>query len=565
LFNGTIYIIDGEWRFHSLDLTTTKDFQLELLDTIQIKQIHAPVTEDIWRTQNQVVYVTIKTFGFDITGNFLNVYNNYNLQPGFTKKYFNRVIMSYDSTYNKKDSTYWTNLRPVPLEPDEKKDFAFKDSAYKFYRDSMFSQRNIDSLRKKRKPVKASQFFVGGISRYQYSSKRFSSYKMAPLLPNLEYNTVEGAVININQSLAVNPRKGRMNYEVRSKMRYGFSNGHFNPSIGIVFKPEKETYRNRYFSIDGGKRVSQFNRDNPIEPFTNAISTLFYRRNLMKIYENNFVEARYNNRFENGLTFGLQASYEDRIPLENRLEYSLFYKDRPTFTPNHPYELEDIPFEKHQALVASVNLSFQPGQRYIEMPHNKIPIGSNYPVLELQYAKGLKNILGSEADFDKWKFSVYDNVNLTLKGELRYKLSLGGLLNSNRVDIPDFQHFIGNETIFNKNYLNSFQLAPYYQYSNTEKLYALAHIEHHFRGLLTNKIPVLNKLKWNLVAGTNTFYVNRNNYYAEVFAGLENIFKLFRVDFVTAYQSLPGNNYGIRIGLGGALGSLAQNVTFDTN
>ena len=127
-----------------------------------------------------------------------------------------------------------------------------------------------------------------------------------------------------------------------------------------------------------------------------------------------------------------------------------------------------------------------------------------------------------------------------------------------QVDIPDFQHFNGNQTAYNFKYLNSFQLAPYYRYSNTEEFYTLAHVEHHFNGLITNKIPLFNRLKWNLVAGSNAFYVNRNNYYVEAFAGLENIFKLFRIDFVTAYQAQPGHSFGIRVGLGGILGSAVQ-------
>jgi hypothetical protein len=149
-------------------------------------------------------------------------------------------------------------------------------------------------------------------------------------------------------------------------------------------------------------------------------------------------------------------------------------------------------------------------------------------------------------------------VNLKIGGEFRYRLSVGGFLNDRKVGLPDYQHFNGNQTFYNFKYLNSFQLAPYYRYSNTERFYALGHVEHHFNGLLTNKIPLFNRLKWNLVAGSNTFYVNRDNYYVEAFAGLENIFKIFRVDFVTAYQAQPGNSFGIRIGLGGIIGGAVQ-------
>jgi len=139
-------------------------------------------------------------------------------------------------------------------------------------------------------------------------------------------------------------------------------------------------------------------------------------------------------------------------------------------------------------------------------------------------------------------------------GEFKYRFGIGGFLNSKQVQIPDLKHFNGNQTFYNIKYLNSFQLAPYYRYSNSEQFYAFGHAEHHFNGLLTNKIPLFNRLKWNLVGGANTFFVDKNNYYVEVFAGLENIFKIFRVDAVTAYQPGLGNMTGIRIGFGGLIG-----------
>ncbi len=148
-------------------------------------------------------------------------------------------------------------------------------------------------------------------------------------------------------------------------------------------------------------------------------------------------------------------------------------------------------------------------------------------------------------------------MNFKLGGEFKYRVGVGGFLNNDSVGIPDLQHFNGNQTFYNINYLNSFQLAPYYRYSNAESFFAFGHTEHHFNGLLTNKIPLFNKLKWHLVAGANTFYVNRNNYYLELFGGLENIFKLFRVDLVTAIQPGAGNTWGVRIGLGGLLGGKA--------
>ncbi|HZH63425.1 MAG TPA: DUF5686 and carboxypeptidase regulatory-like domain-containing protein [Flavisolibacter sp.] len=557
LFDGYIQIVDQEWRIHSLNLATVKNQGLDLLDTIRVSQIHTEVEEDVYKTNNQVVYFAARFFGFDVTGDFLNVYTNYNLNPGFTQKSFDRIVMKFDTAYNKRDSSYWSSRRPVPLEPDEKRDFQFKDSVRKLETDSMFSRSTIDSLRRSQKRIKPEQFIAGGVSRNIYSSNTYSTYRFAPLLQGLEYNTVEGVSVTVNQSLSINPRKGNANYIIGWNTRYGFSNSHLNSFGTFTVKPKGDNYRNRYLQFSGGKQLQQFNRDNPIDALTNTLSTLLYRKNYIKLYEAWFGKIEYNNRFESGFQLSLSAKYEDRIPLKNTTDFSLFKKEN-NLLPNHPYELAGVPFNRHAALVGSVTLSFQPGQQYIQFPKAKVPVGSKYPTLELQYARGIPSIFNSTADFDKWKFSVYDDANLKLLGTFKYRISIGGFLNSTRVDIPDFTHFNGNQTTFNLKYVNSFQLAPYYRYSNIEKLYGMLHAEHHFNGLLTNKIPLLNKLKWNLVAGTNTFYVNSKNYYVEAFAGLENILKIFRVDFVTATQAQPGNSFGVRIGLGGVIGSAVR-------
>ncbi|MFL5810116.1 MAG: DUF5686 and carboxypeptidase regulatory-like domain-containing protein [Flavisolibacter sp.] len=557
LFDGYIQIVDDEWRIHSIDLTTTKDYQLDLVDTLHIRQIHAPVNNDIWRTQNQVVYLSANTFGIEWSGNFLNVYNNYNLAPGFTKKYFNRTVMSFDTAFNKKDSLYWNSTRPVPLEMEEKRDFVFRDSLYKKIRDSIYAKRTLDSLNKYHKKIGIGSILLGGVQRTYYGSSGRMTYEVKPLIRDLEYNTAEGVAMNVDQSVKLRPRKGKYDFEWDLLTRYGFSNQHFNAYGSFITKPKTDNFRNQYLALSGGKRVSQFNHDNPITPMMNTVYSLFFKKNYMKIYENWFGNIEYNNRFENGVSWNVNLTYEDRMPLENTTSYSFFKKER-IYLPNHPFELASIPFQRQQAAVAEITLTYQPGQRYIKFPEGKFSLGSKYPTLELKYSKGLPMAFGSDVDFDKWKFSIYDDLNLKMGGVLKYRVGVGGFLNNKSVGIPDFQHFNGNQTYYSSKYLNSFQLAPYYRYSNTESFYAVAHLEHHFNGLLTNKLPLLKKLKWNLVAGTNSFYVNTNNYYVEAFAGLENIFKFMRLDFVWAYQAEPGRHLALRLGLGGVLGGLIR-------
>jgi hypothetical protein len=135
---------------------------------------------------------------------------------------------------------------------------------------------------------------------------------------------------------------------------------------------------------------------------------------------------------------------------------------------------------------------------------------------------------------------------------------VGGGLNTTKVYIQDYQHFNGNQSAAASEYVNSFQLSKYYESSTISQFYTFAHLEHHFNGMITNKIPLFKKLNWNLVAGANTFYVNRKSNYVEVFAGFENIFKLLRIDVVAAFENGKRGHTGIRIGTGGLLGSSIQ-------
>ena len=559
LFSGYIFITDDNWRIHSTNLLLTRDYQLELMDTLQIRQTHVPVDSSVWRMKDQLITISLKQFGFDLIGNFVNVYSNYDIHPNFPPKYFNNVLMKYDTAFNDKKIAYWDSIRPVPLEKEEVKDFHEKDSAAQARRDSAVSAHHLDSLRKHQPPVKLQQFFWGGVKHNYYfhrdSALPYHQLAMRPLLTQLEYNTVEGLVLSVEPSLTLDLPKDQ-ELKIAPFLRYGFSNTHLNAYTEITWNQESRLnhrYGSNTWKVSGGKRVSQFNKQEPIDPLTNEVYTLLLKENYMKLYENWFGSFSFRRNFESNAAVDVGFLYEDRIPLENTTDFVVFKNSSKAFLPNHPYELADVPFVRHQALIMNLNFSFQPGQRYIELPDRKVAIGAKYPRFELGYTKGIHG-LGSDVDYDKWNAQVSDNMNFKLFGELRYRLAAGGFLNSKEVGIPDYQHFNGNQTFYNIRYLNSFQLAPYYKYSNTASFYTTLNLEHHFNGLLTNKIPLLNRLKWNLVAGTNAFYINSDNNYVEVFAGLENIFKLIRVDVIAGYQSKDATRIGVRAGFGGLLG-----------
>jgi hypothetical protein len=282
---------------------------------------------------------------------------------------------------------------------------------------------------------------------------------------------------------------------------------------------------------------------------------LFAGNNFLKTYENIFLNLGYSRKFESGLRLGINALYEDRIPLSNSTRFTFNKRDSINLTPNYPYEkINAADFTRHQAVILSFDASIKPGLHFIQYPNRKIPIDSKLPTFSFNYTKGFNSVLGSDVSFDKWRLSVLDDKNFKLAGTFQYNIGVGGFIGRKSVFIQDYQHFNGNRSSIAGEYLNSFQLAPYYAFSTTATFFSTVHLEHHFNGLMTNKIPLFNRLNWNMVAGGNSFYINQSEYYSELFVGFENILKVFRIDFVAAFQNGLGNATGIRIGTGGLLG-----------
>ncbi len=567
LFSGIINITENDWRIFSCKLLLTSSSQLQILDTLEISQIHHPEYRDIWRVRNQSIYFHVKQLGIAANGYFVNVYSNYDLNPKFSKGFFDRVIIKYDSASNKKSMTYWDSIRPVPLETDELKDYKVKDSM-KLIRDSTVYNR--DSLRKAQGKTGVVDILWTGIEKNIYTKTRPIQFRSEPVIKTIQYNTVEGVALNPSLVLSGYSKWLGTTTSMIADVRYGFNNRHLNPWIGFVFSNKqnaggRSTFRNYEYFIAGGKRVSQFFKMSNWDGLTNSIATLLYGQNSMKLYENYFFKTGFKRNWESGSQLVVQGRFEDRLPLENTTDYILNKKWKNRLTPNYPVEILDTQFIRHQAVVFRASFSFQPGQRYIQYPHARYALGSNYPTFSIEYEKGIPGIFGSDEDFDKWQLGIKDDMKLNLAGTIRYHFKVGGFLNARKVFVQDYKHFHSSMSHVAEEYNSSFQYATDYQYSNESPIFAEFHFEHHAQGLLTNKIPLLKKWNWYLVEGANALHINPSTDHLELFAGLENIFKIFRFDVLMNIQSGYKPVFTYRIGFGGLLGDALNIIRFTRN
>lgn len=543
LFSGYISIVDGDWRIHSVQLQLLKESQMELLDTLRIEQLYRPVDNKTWFISSQVIYPSVKIFGFDAFGSFVNVYSEMNMQPAFTKKSFNNTILKYYDSAGKRTTEYWEKNRPVPLLEEEISDYRKKDSLELVRKQPHY----LDSLEKRRNRLSLSGLMIFGES-FSKERKRIS-VSIPSLIDQLSFNPAEGWVVNTGFTWSKKidtTLSGRKRLTISPVFRYGFSNRHFNPYLTLRYTFGK-TYLSQ-LALSGGSRVFQFNNNSPIGEKGNSLSCLLSEENRIKSYEARYVRGSFRKGIGDGFSWVAAFQYQDRRPLDNTTSYTWRNKADKSYTPNYPNEITNNNIERHQAFTTLIGITWQPGARYIELPNGKFNIGSKFPVFSLSLTQGYDGFLGSDVSFSKWKLTVRDDINFKLFGTFRYRTAIGGFIGNKKLYLPDYNHFNGNISRFATEYMNSFQLLPIYQFSNTSKFFALAHLEHNFKGLLTNKIPGIRKLNLYLVAGGNGFYYRSANYF-ETFAGIDNIFKQFRIDFLTSFLNGKYWQSGFRIGL----------------
>src|SRR5574343_197086 len=234
---------------------------------------------------------------------------------------------------------------------------------------------------------------------------------------------------------------------------------------------------NAYIAIAGGSSINQFNSNEPISNIVNSVSTLFFKNNFIKLYNKEFAEISYGREVTNGVYVS------GKINIQN----------------------------------------------------------DDYPILSFNYEKAF-GATNNDYHYDLISASVDYNKTIGNKGDFGLRFKAGKFFNAENISFIDYKHFNGNQTHVNllNNSLNSFNLLPYYSHS-TNDAYFETHIEHNFKGYIMNKIPLLNKLQWNLIGGFHQINIPDRKPYQEVTVGFDNIgwgkLRFLRIDYVRSYQN----------------------------
>ena len=597
IFTGILNIVEDQWSIHSLDLETER-----MGIKVKIKQIYDPIERKAWLPVSHRFEVTGKILGFDFEYNYLATVGNYVIEMNpdleielevidekvekelaeqinqkntkavsaqeklssgkeITRKELRKLINAYEKQEQKEsddplviedveytvdslaanpDSTYWAAIRPVPLSSEEVMGYHKMDSMAVVRRD----EAEGDTVRTgKRKGFHVQDIILG--NTYKVGEKAYLRY-YSPLV-QLNFNTVEG----YNFTIRFRYRKTFKNKQrliLTPIVRYGFSSGKIYGK-GIATWTYGSPLRRGNLTLDGGRFVSQFNDHNPIHPIVNSFTTLFLKSNYMKIYELGYVKLRNSGKIQDNLSYSVSLQWAERKNLHNTTTHTWIQHNK-EYTSNDPQNIEDpdTSFPNHRSLTTRIGLTYRPWLKYRIRYGIKRAIKSSSPEFSINYRKGFDTGI-SETDFDILAIGFKHNFSLGIRGRLHVDLNAGMFLNTRQLYFMDFQHFMGNESPFLlNNPVGSYQLLSYYEYSTQKEYFSgLAHYQ--FRKFLITQIPILRLTGVKEVAFVNYLATPYSENYFEVGYGIDNLFRIFRLEAAASFQNGVYRSFGVKIGI----------------
>ena len=464
-----------------------------------------------------------------------------------------RVSQTIDKDASKKDSSYWAEIRPIPL----------SEAEYKSLRvgDSLKAKLNLKNEKKDttrnagKKKSKFARTFNEIVSGHVWSdTSGFSFYNRGLLkLAGLSFNTVDGFTYGTDFRLTKTWKNGN-SISFYPALRYAFSRQQLMWRLNTQYRFDRMDQRQVY--LRAGISSRDINNNGGIDAFLNSLSSLFLKRNYVKLYESRYVTAGFRTEIANGIYGDLSGTFEDRRILSNTTNFSLirYSRDYTENVPDNPFLNNSIgPFnllqsQRHENITGTI--TYTPRQRYRIRKEIKIPLGSEWPTFSLTWKHGINEF--SEAastlkHFDMIKFEASKSRNIGAFNELYWIVRCGGFLNNSNISFFDYFHFSTQQfpVLFN-NYRDAFMLPDYYSLS-TPEFFTEGHIKYTTSYLLLKLLPGISNtlIRENLSA--SVLWSRYQKCYSEIGYSLSEVLFLGEIGVYAGFDNFSFKSVGAKL------------------
>lgn len=512
VFEGDCWVHDTTFALQKITLRPSVDANINFLSGLSLIQEFKLINDSTWFLYKDKFVADISPIGkksLALKGRKTTTYKNVLVNSDSITLQINKskvpekVELVHD--FDNESDTFWQQHRHEELSKSEK-------TVYKL----------LDTLERNKKYVQ----YRNTITFITSGTKDVGNIRLGPWYYWVSGNPWEGTRMRFD--LATNTDFDK-HLHLQGYGAYGTTDAKFKGKGEVKYLFGRDpwgyvsaTYRN---DLDNGQvYYDQLATDN-------LFATLFRRSGIPYKFQKSVEEkVEYNQETNKNFGITLDLSSKKFQPLQN-----LPSQDSFPSTVGQPFN----------SFEASFKFRYAYAERTIEQNFTRISLGSDKPIFELQYTHAFRNVLKSSYQYDKINFSISDYQSIAPYGNLYYNLFGGKIYGT--LPYNFLQVVPGNEQLYYNKY--AFNLMNRFEFITDS--YVGFNIEHKIGSGLFKYIPLTRKLKWRQfwnikgVVGSlsdenkklnfvdNYPYKSLNNkLYTELGTGVDNIFKIFRIDLV---------------------------------
>jgi len=527
-FTGTIWITKAEYALKQIDASMGKQANLNFVDKIRLQQELVKTDLGPWLPVKNRVLIDVGQLGKENAGMLAKFYtSNKNIITNQPRDpvFYERSIETAEDSRMYEDDKYWDTLRHEPLSATEKNVYKMMDTL-----------RNIPVVKTYTEIIKV---VLDGY--YEVGKVDVGSY-----LGLLAWNDKEG--VRVQLGLRTNYRFSRK-WVLQGQLAYGFT----DEKLKYLASVQRILSRDRWTTLTFRARrdISRIGIDNE----TLADNTILLALSQWGYFRRGF----YSDEYRVALNRELFKGYSQKVSFR-------YWTFDPTFVFGYPANPEDVNsaiLDSFQNSEVSIESRYARDEVFLQDDNNRVSLGTTkWPIITLKYTHGFNGVFGSDFEYDKLKLGITKRIKTGPLG-VGY-LNLTGEYIFDTLPYPMLGLHLGNQSPIYSSVLYS--LMNYGEFVSDH--YAALQYQQYLEGFLLNRIPLLNKLKWRLLAtsnvimggmrqsnqdlissvspdGTETLpvgFFKNGKPYVELGYGVENIFKLLRVDFVHRLSYLDNPN-----------------------
>lgn len=550
-FTGRLYImLDGSYAVKKVRLDTPANINLNWVDKLRIEQAFKQMPDSTWVIDRENTYANFYVVKGtqQLYAHQLRTYENYSFDIQNRDSIFGLLGATHllpEATA--RPDTFWTANRPIPLKE--------KESALK---DLLAQLRKVPAFNA---IIKTAEILITGYIPTT-ADKKNSKFDFGPMNTTFSANHLEGFRMRVGGMTTANlsPYWFASGY-----LAYGTNDRKWKYNLKLTHSFNKKAYHEGESPVNNLSFIHEYDVYTPGQDFLftskdNIFVAWKVGEPVTKMQYIRKSVLQYEKEWLNGLTWKSWLMHQN-----NEAAGTLEYIQRDA--DGHLYRVND-----YTTAEIGTQLRFAPGERSYNGRSGKESIfnlSKDAPVFKLSHQLGIKGVLGGDYNYNRTELSAEKRIWLSSFGHIDAQLKAGKVWD--KVPFPLL-------ILPNTNQSITIQPEAFHMMNALEFVtdqYVSFNATYYLKGWILNRIPGIKWFQLREVVSFNMIYgglTDKNNPtmtpglfllpegtqplgntpYMECSVGLENIFKILRIDYYRRLTYLNHPNIkkgGIRVAL----------------